>query len=149
MNSILLKIRCSLNPKAQAVNKAQRQLRHKPYFTEFVKSRDQWTWKILTIQCALNILTFKLLVKWFVLEQHQIHLYCFPILQFYGYHCIIFSEAHWVFHFSKTHTVFRSIVQNVVRFKIKCIFYVLKSLPNLNVLLCVFVIFCVFDISVL
>ena len=33
------KIRCSLNPKALAVNKAQRQLRPEPYFPKFFKSR--------------------------------------------------------------------------------------------------------------
>ena len=38
-NSTLWKIRCSLKPKAQAVNKAQRQLRPKPYYPEFFKSR--------------------------------------------------------------------------------------------------------------
>ena len=38
-NSTLWKIRCSLNPKAQAVNKVQRQLR--PYFPEFFKSWAQ------------------------------------------------------------------------------------------------------------
>ena len=37
----LWKIRCSLNPKAQAVNKAQRRLRPEPYFPEFFKS---WAW---------------------------------------------------------------------------------------------------------
>ena len=37
LNSILWK--CSLNPKVQAVNKVQRQLRPKPYFPEFFKSR--------------------------------------------------------------------------------------------------------------
>ena len=36
-NSTLWKIRCSLKPKAQAVNKAQRQLRPKPYYPEFFK----------------------------------------------------------------------------------------------------------------
>ena len=41
LNSTLSKIRCSLNPKAQAVNKAQRQLRPEPYFPEFFKSRAQ------------------------------------------------------------------------------------------------------------
>ena len=39
MNSTLWKIICSFNPKAQAVNKAQRQLRPEPYFPEFFKSR--------------------------------------------------------------------------------------------------------------
>ena len=39
MNSSLWKIRCSLNPKAQVVNKAQRQLRPEPYFSEFFKPR--------------------------------------------------------------------------------------------------------------
>ena len=34
----LKKIRCSLNPKAQVVNKAQRQFRPEPYFPEFFKS---------------------------------------------------------------------------------------------------------------
>jgi len=43
--SILLKIRCSLNPKAQAVNKFQRQLRPEQYFPEFFKSRAQSTIK--------------------------------------------------------------------------------------------------------
>jgi len=43
------KIRCSFKPKAQAVNKVQRQLRPKPYFPEFFKSRAQvtsstWIW---------------------------------------------------------------------------------------------------------
>ena len=32
-------MRCSLNLKTQAVNKAQRQLRPEPYFPEFFKSR--------------------------------------------------------------------------------------------------------------
>ena len=36
LNSTLWKIRCSFNPKAQAVNKAQRQLRLEPYFPEFL-----------------------------------------------------------------------------------------------------------------
>ena len=36
----LLKIRCSLNPKAQGVNKAS-QLRPEPYFREFFKSWAQ------------------------------------------------------------------------------------------------------------
>ena len=40
LNSTLWKIRCSLNPKAQAV-KAQRQLKPEPYFSEFFKSRAQ------------------------------------------------------------------------------------------------------------
>ena len=35
LNATLWKIRCRLNPKAQAVNKAQRQLSPKPYFPEF------------------------------------------------------------------------------------------------------------------
>ena len=43
LNSTLWKIRCSLNLKAQAVNKAQRQLRLEPYFHEFFKSRAQKT----------------------------------------------------------------------------------------------------------
>ena len=34
-------LECSLNPKAQAVNKAQRQLRPEPYFPEFFKSLAQ------------------------------------------------------------------------------------------------------------
>ena len=34
-------IKCSLNPKAQAVNKAQRQLRPEPYFPEVFRSRAQ------------------------------------------------------------------------------------------------------------
>ena len=34
LNSTLWTIRCSLNPKAQAVNKAQRHLRPEPYFPE-------------------------------------------------------------------------------------------------------------------
>ena len=41
LNSILWKIRCSLNPKAQAVNKTQRQLRLEPCFPDFLKSRTQ------------------------------------------------------------------------------------------------------------
>ena len=41
LNSTRWKIRCSLNPKAQAVNKVQRQLRPEPYFPEFFKSRAQ------------------------------------------------------------------------------------------------------------
>ena len=41
LNSTPWKIRCSLNPKAQAVNKVQRQLRPEPYFPEFFKSRAQ------------------------------------------------------------------------------------------------------------
>ena len=36
------------NPKAQAVNKAQRQLRPEPYFPVFFKSRAQ--------ECVLNIM---------------------------------------------------------------------------------------------
>ena len=40
-NSTLGKIRCSLNPKAQPVNKVQRQLRSEPYFHEFFQSRAQ------------------------------------------------------------------------------------------------------------
>ena len=39
MNSTLWKIRCSFNPKAQVVNKVQRQLRPEPYFHEIFKSR--------------------------------------------------------------------------------------------------------------
>ena len=35
LNLTLRKIRCSLNPKALAVNKAQRQFRPEPYFPEF------------------------------------------------------------------------------------------------------------------
>ena len=34
-------MRCSLNPKTQAVNKSQRQLRPEPYFPIFFKSRAQ------------------------------------------------------------------------------------------------------------
>jgi len=44
-NSTLWKMRCSLNPKAQVVNKAQRQLRPELYFLIFFKSRAlkiQW-----------------------------------------------------------------------------------------------------------
>ena len=36
-NSTLWKIRCGLNPKAQAVKKAQRQLRPEQYFPNFFK----------------------------------------------------------------------------------------------------------------
>ena len=39
LNSTLWKIRCSLNAKAQAVNKALRPLRPEPYFPEFFKSQ--------------------------------------------------------------------------------------------------------------
>ena len=39
MNLTLWKIKCSLNPKAQAANKTQQQLRPEPYFPEFFKSR--------------------------------------------------------------------------------------------------------------
>ena len=45
LKSILLKIRCSLNPKSQAVNKFQRQLRPEPYFHDLLKSRAQSTIK--------------------------------------------------------------------------------------------------------
>ena len=38
------KIRCCLNPKAQAVNKAQQQLRPKSYFLEFFKSPALESW---------------------------------------------------------------------------------------------------------
>ena len=41
LNSTVWKIRCSLNPKAQAVDMAQRQLRPVSYFPEFFKSRAQ------------------------------------------------------------------------------------------------------------
>ena len=44
-NSTLWKIRCSLNPKAQAVNKAQRHLRPDPYFPNFFKQRTQYLYK--------------------------------------------------------------------------------------------------------
>ena len=46
LNSTLWKIRCSLDPKAQAVNKVQRQLRPEPYFPEFFKSRTQDCWTV-------------------------------------------------------------------------------------------------------
>ena len=36
LNSTRWKIRCSLNPKVQAVNKVQRQLRPEQYFPEFL-----------------------------------------------------------------------------------------------------------------
>ena len=39
LNKTLWKIRCRLNPKAQAVNKTQQQLRPEPYFPKFFKSR--------------------------------------------------------------------------------------------------------------
>ena len=42
MNSTLWKIRCSLNPKAQAVNNAQRQLKPDPYFPDFFLNRGLW-----------------------------------------------------------------------------------------------------------
>ena len=38
---LLCEIRCNLNPKAQAVNKAQRQLKPESYFPESFKSRAQ------------------------------------------------------------------------------------------------------------
>ena len=38
LNSTLWNIRCSLNPKALVVNKAQQQHRPEPYFAEFFKS---------------------------------------------------------------------------------------------------------------
>ena len=41
MNLSLGKIGCNLNPKAQAVNKAQRQLRPESCFLEFFKSMAQ------------------------------------------------------------------------------------------------------------
>jgi len=41
LNSTRWKIRCSLNPKAQVVNKVQRQLRPEPYLPKFFKSRAQ------------------------------------------------------------------------------------------------------------
>ena len=48
MNSTLWKTRCSLKPKAQAVNKAQQQLRPEPYFPIFFKSRAQvFQWNFL------------------------------------------------------------------------------------------------------
>ena len=40
-NPTLWKMRCSLIPKAQALNKAQRQLRPEPYIPIFFKSRAQ------------------------------------------------------------------------------------------------------------
>ena len=39
LNSTRWKVRCSLDPKAEAVNKVQRQLRPEPYFPEFFKSQ--------------------------------------------------------------------------------------------------------------
>ena len=45
-NSTPWKTRCSLNPKAQALNKAQGQLRHEPYFPELFKSRALICFKV-------------------------------------------------------------------------------------------------------
>ena len=39
LNSTLREIKCSLNPKAQAAIKAQRQLRPEPYFPDFFLNR--------------------------------------------------------------------------------------------------------------
>ena len=39
LNSTRWKVRCSLDPKAEAVNKVQRQLTPEPYFPEFFKSQ--------------------------------------------------------------------------------------------------------------
>ena len=46
-NSTLWNIICSLNPKAQAVNKAQRQLRPEPYFPDVFKLWAQYYLKIV------------------------------------------------------------------------------------------------------
>ena len=53
LSSTLWNIRCSLNPKAQAANKAQQQLRPEPYFPEFLKSRAQASLKFLLISLYL------------------------------------------------------------------------------------------------
>ena len=45
LNSTRWKIRCSFNPKAQAVNKVHRQLGPEQYFPEFFKSLAQ-VWKL-------------------------------------------------------------------------------------------------------
>ena len=54
---LLCKIRCSLNPKAQAVIKAQRQFRPESYFLEFF-NRMLWNGGIAKTLCVAGILEY-------------------------------------------------------------------------------------------
>ena len=64
--SNFLKIRCSLNQKAQTVNKAQRQLIPASYFSNFVKSPAQVR---LTVQNPLCFMYFFQKLSFIILVQ--------------------------------------------------------------------------------
>ena len=64
LNSTLWKMRGSLNPKAQAVNKAQRQLKPVPYFPIFFKSRLRAIYSSSLYQTILDITSPFALQSW-------------------------------------------------------------------------------------
>ena len=59
-------IRCRLNPKAQAVNKAQRQIKPEPYFPKIFKSRAQYLYLVIYLDfLKTNIFSiFVSLLQW-------------------------------------------------------------------------------------
>ena len=73
-NSTLWKMRCSLNPKAQVVNKAQRQLRPELYFLIFFLNRGLWKYSENPDLCFPNTVLYKIMFFRQNIWNHLLHL---------------------------------------------------------------------------
>ena len=94
---ILVKIRCSLNPKAQVVNKAQWQLSPELYFPEFFKLQAQLLFRIQVEYSRLHWIQFSSQRNWvFPSNSNTLYLCNLMVLTFGTFKLKLFDLIDWV-----------------------------------------------------